>query len=130
MKSLKVFLITLLIAFLFIHATNVVFATENNQFNFESDNTSTGSSNTNAANAANTQNQGNVYSITDSGINNATNNATNNTTNNTNNANTSVYNNTDLPNAGSSDGVIIVAIIAVFGISALYAYKKIREYNI
>ena len=51
-------------------------------------------------------------------------------TNNTTNTNTSVYNNTNLPKAGSSDGIVTIVVIAIFGVVALYAYKKIREYNI
>ena len=51
----------------------------------------------------------------------------NNTVNNT---NASVYNNTNLPKAGSSDGIVTIVVIAIFGVVALYAYKKIREYNI
>lgn len=64
--------------------------------------------------------------------NNTTNNSVkNNTVNNTTNKNTSsVYNNTSLPKAGSVDSVTVLAVIAVFGVSAVYAYKKIRDYNI
>ena len=64
--------------------------------------------------------------------NNTTNNTVkNNTVNNTTNKNTSsVYNNTSLPKAGSVDSVTVLAVIAVFGVSAVYAYKKIRDYNI
>lgn len=65
-------------------------------------------------------------------MNNTTNNTVkNNTVNNTTNKNTSsVYNNTSLPKAGSVDSVTVLAVIAVFGVSAVYAYKKIRDYNI
>ena len=47
-----------------------------------------------------------------------------------NTTNGSVYNNTNLPKAGSSDGMFTFIIITVFAGVALYAYKKIREYNI
>lgn len=68
--------------------------------------------------------------------NNTSNNNTNNTnTNNTNTNNTSnvnsssIYNNTNLPHTGIEDSVPAVALIVVFGISAIYAYKKIKDYR-
>lgn len=59
----------------------------------------------------------------------ATNNIIDNSTNNT--VNNSANNNTPdkLANTGIGDYSSIV-IIAVAGISAIYAYKKIREYNV
>lgn len=53
---------------------------------------------------------------------------TNNTPkNNTNNS--SVYNNTNLPHTGIEESVPVAMLVVVFGISALYAYKKIKEYK-
>lgn len=52
---------------------------------------------------------------------------TGNTANNTNNS--SVYNNTNLPKTGVSDSIPVVMLVVVFGISAVYAYKKIKEYK-
>ena len=59
------------------------------------------------------------------------NSASNNTlrTNSSNTANTSTYNNTSLPNTGIGDSVPVVLLVVVFGISAVYAYKKIKEYK-
>ena len=59
------------------------------------------------------------------------NSARNNTlrTNSSNTANTSTYNNTSLPNTGIGDSVPVVLLVVVFGISAVYAYKKIKEYK-
>lgn len=43
--------------------------------------------------------------------------------------NTSTYNNTtNLPQTGADDYAVI-SIIAVFAVSAVYAYKKIRDYK-
>ena len=81
-----------------------------------------------------------------SSTNNSTNNITsntalnnttrNNTVNNTikNNSvlttnNTSSYNNTSLPKTGIANSTPVVILIAIFGISAVYAYKKIRDYK-
>lgn len=74
--------------------------------------------------------------------NNTTNNATNNTTNNTaknnslntgavtgNKNNTSTYNNSSLPKTGVEDSIPTMLLLVVFGISAVYAYKKIRDYK-
>lgn len=63
--------------------------------------------------------------------NNTTNNVTNNTTNNVTNNNTTnniaKNNTTKIPNAGVDYSIIF--IIAVCGVSTIYAYKKIRDYN-
>ncbi|MFQ9263589.1 MAG: hypothetical protein ACLR44_00630 [Clostridia bacterium] len=60
-----------------------------------------------------------------------TNSILNNTTNNlvltTNN--TSNYNNTSLPKTGVADTMPAVILVAVLGISAVYAYKKMQEYK-
>ena len=57
--------------------------------------------------------------------NNIVNNSTNNTVLKTNNTNN--YNNTSLPKTGVEDS--IPAVLVVFGISAVYAYKKIQDYK-
>lgn len=62
------------------------------------------------------------------------NNTVNNTVNNTNTNNASVYtNNTNTPNslnkAGLEDSMPTIVLIVVFGISAIYAYKKINDYK-
>ena len=56
---------------------------------------------------------------------------TENTNTNTNiniNTNTSTYTNSNLPQTGENDYIVILTI-AVFAISAVYAYKKIRDYK-
>ena len=69
-------------------------------------------------------------------LNNTANNAVNNTVNNsvnntaTNNnvvKNNTNRNNTTIPDAGLDQSIVF--IIAIFGISAVYAYKKIRDYK-
>lgn len=62
--------------------------------------------------------------------NNTSRNNTNSTTNNvmrTNN--TSNYNNSSLPKTGIEDSIPSVILVVVFGISAVYAYKKIQDYK-
>lgn len=53
----------------------------------------------------------------------------NNTNRNTNTNNSSIYNNTNLPKTGIEDSVPVAMLIVVFGISSVYAYKKIKEYR-
>lgn len=67
---------------------------------------------------------------------NNTNTNTNNTNTNTNNTNkanntnnASIYNNTNLPKTGVAQSIPVVALILVFGVSAVYAYKKIKDYR-
>ena len=58
-----------------------------------------------------------------------------NTTTNTNtniNTNTSYRTNTNtetLPKTGVTDGYVVAILVTVCAISAIYAYKKIRDYN-
>ncbi len=66
-----------------------------------------------------------------------TTNTTNNTTTTTNivtpattNITTSNYQNTTLPQTGDASDYAIFLLIAVVIIVAIYAYKKVREYNI
>ena len=74
-----------------------------------------------------------------SSTNNSTNNITgntalnnttrNNTVNNTIKNNTSSYNNTSLPKTGIEDHIPATILLVVFGVSAVYAYKKIQDYR-
>lgn len=60
-------------------------------------------------------------------ISNTTNTATNNTVLTTNN--TSNYNNTSLPKTGIEDHIPATILLVIFGVSAVYAYKKIQDYR-
>ncbi len=53
----------------------------------------------------------------------------NNNTNKPNITNTSVYNNTDLPKTGLESSIPVALLVVIFGISAVYAYKKINDYK-
>lgn len=79
-------------------------------------------------NAANDNNE--VHDLTGTLTKNSTSNNT--SSNNTNsNTNSSVYNNTNnnLPKTGIEDSIPVAALVVVFGVSAVYAYKKIKEYK-
>lgn len=122
MKNFKKLTIALLIVLLLIGISNITLATEADEdYTFIPDDGAEPTNNNTVDDNNNTNtNTQNPYG------NNSTNNSINNTVNNT---NSSKYNNTNLPAAGSQDSTVVMIIVAVFGISALYAYKKIRDYN-
>lgn len=60
---------------------------------------------------------------------NAINTNTNRVNNNTNTRNSSIYNNTSLPSTGIGDSLPIAVLVVVFGILAVYAYNKIKDYR-
>lgn len=113
-KVISILLISLMVA---LFSTNV-FAADNdtsfqdltNTLNNTSGNSTKTDQNTNLNNNANKNNTN-----------------TNTNTNKTNNS--SIYNNTDLPKTGVESSIPVIALVAVFGISAVYAYKKINEYK-
>lgn len=85
--------------------------------------------NSSSDNSSNTNNS-NSNSNSSNSNSNRTNNTNTNRTNNTNNTNnSSVYNNTNLPKTGISDSIPVALLLVVFGVSSVYAYKKIRDYK-
>lgn len=67
----------------------------------------------------------------DNKANNTTNNTTNNVVNNTNSSRNNTNKNaatTGLPYAGSNSSIIFIVI--ALGVSAVYAYKKVSDYNV
>ena len=111
----------LLISLMFMLFTTTVNAAENVDLYNDLSLSNTNSSNTNT-NTANTNTNTNSNSNTNSKTN-------TNSNRNTNTNNSSIYNNTSLPNTGIGDVVPVAALIIVFGISAVYAYRKIKEYK-
>lgn len=79
-----------------------------------------GGNNTNTGNTNNTNG-------TNTNTNVNANKANTNNTNKVNNA--SVYNNTNLPKTGIESSLPVAVLVVVFGISAVYAYKKIKDYR-
>lgn len=94
--------------------------------------------NTNIAADNNTISDTNSATVNFTDGTNVTNNTTTNITGNSfiiNSNNISQYNKTNtnttsLPKTGESDIYVVIALIAVCGVSAIYAYKKIRDYNV
>ena len=112
---LKSFLVILMCAMLIFAITPVYAATDEgfeDIFNTSNTgNTNTGNTNTGNTNTGNT-NSGNVQNL----------NALRNTSNTANTANT-------LPKTGIEDSLPTVLLVVVFAISAVYAYKKIKDYR-
>ena len=111
---LKSFLVILVCAMLIFAITPVYAATDEGFEDILTDNTSnTGNTNTGNTNTRNTNtNSSNVQNL----------NAIRNTANRTNTTNT-------LPNTGIGDSLPTVLLVVVFAISAVYAYKKIKDYR-
>lgn len=123
---LKVFSILVVSLMLILFTTSVNAADTNTGFNdisytLSGNNTAgnnTAGNNTTGNNASNNSNTNLSNSL-----------ATNNSNSANNSANSSVYNNTSLPKTGIGDTLPIAALVVVFGISAVYAYKKIKDYR-
>ena len=114
---LKSFLVILVCAMLIFAITPVYAATDEGFNDLLGGNTSSGTdtnSNSNTGNTNTNRNSSNVQNI----------NALRNTTNKVNTAN-----NTNLPKTGLHDSLPTVLLVVVFGVSAVYAYKKIKDYR-
>ena len=112
---LKSFLVILVCAMLTFMTLPVKAATDEGFNDLLGGNTSSGTdTNSNTGNTNTNRNSNNVQNI----------NALRNTTNRVNTAN-----NTNLPKTGLQDSLPTVLLVVVFGISAVYAYKKIKDYR-
>ena len=121
MKEKKLVLAIIAIVALIILSANTVFAETGNLIVIQGNNTTAAQNNVVANNVVN-----NVNNVANNNVTSIVNTNTNTNTNKT----TSVYNNTtSLPKTGANDYAVFL-IIAICAVSAVYAYKKIRDYNI
>ena len=140
-KLMKVFLIIVLTMALALSTVNV-FAADGQDLldvtgdvqngNSNSGNTNAGNSNGNSNSNSGNTNTGNRNGNSNSGsINNANRNGNSNSNANKNNnaGNGSTYNNNNLPKTGIAESGLMTCGIFVLVLSALYAFKKIRDYN-
>ncbi len=122
---LKSFLVILVSIMLVFTASSVYAATSPEDEGFEdmlTDNETSNSSNTNSSSNSNS-NSANTNTNTNSNVQNLNalrNNATTNSTANTTNT---------LPKTGIQDSLPTVLLIVIFAVSAIYAYKKIKDYR-
>lgn len=120
----KLFSILVMSVMVMMFNTNVLAANDTNGFNqLPLGNNS--SSNTNNASGNTNTNQNSTNTNTNSANNTNSTNRNNTTSAN----NSSIYNNTNLPKTGIEDSIPVAMLVMVFGISAIYAYKKIKEYR-
>ncbi len=119
-KVVSILLVSLMVI---LFSTNV-FAAENNDTSFQDLTGTLGNSTEN-----NTSKNTNANNANKNGNNTNTNNANANKNKNNNTNNSSIYNNTDLPKTGVENSIPVVVLVAIFGISAVYAYKKIDDYK-
>ncbi len=139
MKKTEKVVVALVIAIILIGMSIVSFATDDSDlFDIvdERNNNSVNNAvvNLSAVNNTSVNNTANTNTNTNTSINNiiGTVNTTrnNNTASSYNNTKTNTNTNSNLPYAGSSDSIAMIGVIAIFGVTALYAYKKVRDYNI
>lgn len=124
-KVISILVISLMVM---LFSTNVMAAETNNGFTdltpTVDNNTTNGTTNGTSGTSNNTSNSNSTNNTTNR--NNTSNNT--NSTNNTNNS--SIYNNTNsLPKTGVTDSIPVAVLLIVFAISAVYAYKKIKDYR-
>ena len=123
---IKVISILLISVMVMLFATTVNAADDNSYNDLTSTLTGNNSnSSNNSSNTANTNSSNNTANTNSNNTNNTNNSA--NMSNNTNNS--SVYNNTSLPKTGAADSIPVAMLVVVFGISAVYAFKKGRDYK-
>ena len=120
---IKLFSILAISAMVMMFNTSVLAADNDGNFTQLTLNNSS-SNNSNSNSNASTSNTNNANTNTK---NSNTNTNNSNKSNNTNNS--SIYNNTNLPKTGISDSIPVAMLVVVFGISAVYAYKKIKDYR-
>ncbi len=119
---LKSFLVILMCAMLTFAITPVYAATDEGFEDILGDNTSTNTGNTNSGNTNSNTANTNTNSANTNSSNVQNLNALRNATKGVNTTNS-------LPNTGIEDSLPTVLLVVVFAISAVYAYKKIKDYR-
>lgn len=129
MKKLNIvkgLLITLVSLSMIMFTTNFVSAADENFVNFD-DAASSNSSSNKANTSSNKTNTNSSKNKSNTNSNKSNTNSLN--TNGVRGNNVSSYNNTSLPKTGLQESLPTVLLVVVFGISAVYAYKKIKDYR-
>lgn len=136
MKKLNIvkgLLITLVSLSMIMFTTNFVSAADDGYVDVNFDNAGTSNSSGNKANTNSNSNKSNTNSSknkTNTNSNSSKNSNSNSlNTNGVRGNNVSSYNNTSLPKTGLQESLPAVLLVVVFGISAVYAYKKIKDYR-
>lgn len=134
MKKLSIvkgLLIALVSLSMLMFTTNFVSAADEEYVDVNFDNTASSNSSSNKANTnsnkTNTNSSKNKANTNSNSSKNSNSNSLN--TNGVRGNNVSSYNNTSLPKTGLQESLPVVLLVVVFGISAVYAYKKIKDYR-
>lgn len=134
MKKLSIvkgLLIALVSLSMLMFTTNFVSAADEGYVDVNFDNTASSNSSSNKANTnsnkTNTNSSKNKANTNSNSSKNSNSNSLN--TNGVRGNNVSAYNNTSLPKTGLQESLPVVLLVVVFGISAVYAYKKIKDYR-
>ena len=134
MKKLSIvkgLLIALVCLSMLMFTTNFVSAADEGYVDVNFDNTASSNSSSNKANTnsnkTNTNSSKNKANTNSNSSKNSNSNSLN--TNGVRGNNVSSYNNTSLPKTGLQESLPVVLLVVVFGISAVYAYKKIKDYR-
>ena len=124
LKVFSILVLSVMVIFITTSVNAADFIDMTNQLNNNTVANNTSGTNTNTS-GTNT----NTNTSNSNATNTNTNTNTNRANNKTNTRNSSIYNNTNLPSTGIGDSLPIAALVVVFGISAVYAYKKIKDYR-
>lgn len=134
MKKLSIvkgLLIALVSLSMLMFTTNFVSAADEGYVDVNFDNTASSNLSSNKANTnsnkTNTNSSKNKANTNSNSSKNSNSNSLN--TNGVRGNNVSSYNNTSLPKTGLQESLPVVLLVVVFGISAVYAYKKIKDYR-
>ena len=117
---IKLFSILLIGVMVLTFSTTVFAADDDEGFTtlpLNGNNTNINANNTNTNNTNNTN------------TNNANTNRNNSNTNSNNTNATNIYNTNNLPQTGIEDSIPVAMLVVIFSISAIYAYKKIKDYR-
>lgn len=128
LNIVKSLLIALVSLSMIMFTTNFVLAANDDFEEVNFDNPSSSNSSTNKANTnSNKSNTNSNKNKANTNSNKSNSNSLN--TNGVRGNNVSSYNNTSLPKTGLQESLPTVLLVVVFGISAVYAYKKIKDYR-
>lgn len=119
---IKLFSILLISVMVMTFCTSVLAADDDGYRQLSVNNTNSNTNNTNTNNTNTNTNNTNTNNT-------SRNNTNTNNTNRNNTNNSSIYNNTSLPSTGIENAIPVAILVVVFGISAIYAYKKIKDYR-
>lgn len=128
LNIVKSLLIALVSLSMIMFTTNFVLAANDDFEEVNFDNPSSSNSSTNKANTnSNKSNTNSNKNKANTNSNKSNSNSLN--TNGVRGNNVSSYNNTSLPKTGLQESLPTVLLVVIFGISAVYAYKKIKDYR-